>query len=102
MQHSAQFEEILAQALQLPPAERMAIIERLAASFRPLPAGEGTLPGAETDQALTEQETADLMRVEPLPPAEVVRQRLTGTWADLGISDGAEWVNEQKRKRSEH
>jgi hypothetical protein len=50
---------------------------------------------------LTAEEIAELMRIEPLSPAEIAAEGLLGTWADLNISDGAEWVNEQKRKRKE-
>jgi hypothetical protein len=89
------YSKVLTQALQLPPAERLAMIEQLAASFR------ATMPPAADPEAWTAQEIADLMRVEPLPPAEVAGQGLIGTWVDLGITDGAEWVNEQKRLRGE-
>jgi len=40
-----------------------------------------------------------MMKVEPMTGAEIVAAGLTGGWADMGIADGAEWVNEQKRKR---
>jgi hypothetical protein len=93
--YSIHFKEVLTQALQLPPAERLAIIEQLAASFRT------SIPSSADPEAWTAQEIADLMQVEPLPPAEVAGQGLIGTWADLGITDGAEWVNEQKQLRSE-
>lgn len=90
----AAFHDLLAQALQLSSAERLAMIEELAASFRSQP-----IP---SDQApLTPDEIAVLMQVEPLSPAEIEAKGLLGTWADLGITDGAEWVNEQKRKRRE-
>lgn len=94
-QSSTHFQEALTLALQLPPAERIAIIEELAASFRQ----EVDVPAPDEDQPLTPEEIKALMQVEPLPPAEVVAEGLLGTWADIGITDGAEWVNEQKRKR---
>lgn len=94
--YSIHFKEVLTQALQLPPAERLAMIEQLAASFR------ASVPAPSANpEAWTAQEIADLVHVEPLPPAEVAAQGLIGTWADLDIGDGAEWVNEQKRLRSE-
>ena len=52
------------------------------------------------EQAL-ELEPEELLRSEPMTGAEIIAAGLTGTWADLGIEDGAEWVNEQKRKRRE-
>jgi hypothetical protein len=92
MLKSAEFQEVLSLALELSPSERIAMIEELAASFRqdPEPADEAPL---------TPEEITAMMRVEPLPPAQVVAQGLLGTWAHLGITDGAEWVNAQKRKR---
>jgi hypothetical protein len=90
---STRFEQILIEALQLSPAERIRMIERLAASF-----GD-TSPAGEENEPLSERELAELMRVEPLAPADIAAYSLLGTWSDQGISDGAEWVNEQKRKR---
>ena len=98
-QISPQFNEALELALQLPPDERIAMIEELAASFKQEFDVSGEL--ADDERPLTSDEIKELMRVEPLPPAEVVAQGLLGTWADMGITDGAEWVNEQKRKRKE-
>lgn len=95
-QSSDQFQEALTLALQLSPSERLAMIEELAASF-----GDEAFASDEDDAPFTPEEIAELMRVEPLPPAEVVAQGLLGTWADKNIEDGAAWVNEQKRKRRE-
>ena len=69
------------------------MIEELAASFK------DEFDRAPIDEAFSPEEITELMQVDPLPPAEVVAQGLLGTWAD--IDDGAEWVNEQKRKRKE-
>lgn len=96
-QMTQDYETILNMALKLPPFQRAAMIEALAASFQSAFRSHVN----DEDTPFTEAEVADLMHVEPLPPAEIVEQGLTGTWADLGIGDGAEWVNEQKRKRSE-
>jgi hypothetical protein len=41
------------------------------------------------------------MTIDPLPPSEIIKRGLTGTWAHLNISDGAEWVNARKKERSE-
>jgi hypothetical protein len=90
---STRFEEILTEALQLSPIERITMIERLAASF--------TATVRDESQPLSEQEFEELMHVEPLSPEEIAAQGLLGTWADQGIEDGAEWVNEQKRKHKE-
>lgn len=71
------------------------MIEELAASFR----GEFDVSTAGEDAPFTPEEIAELMQVEPLAPADVAAEGLLGTWA--GVADGAEWVNEQKRKRKE-
>lgn len=90
----ASFEEIVTQALRLSPSEQALLMEQLAASLhRNLSPPEAP----EITQQWTDEELAELLRPEPLPPAEVIARGLTGTWADVG--DGAEWVNEQKRKR---
>lgn len=98
---SADYETIVAQVLDLPTVQRLALIEALVESFR-RDFGLPTSPSAE--DALNEYadaELAALMQVEPLPPAEVVALGLLGTWADNDISDGAEWINQQKRQRRE-
>lgn len=53
------------------------------------------------DDSLSPDEVADLMNVDPLPPAEIVDQGLLGTWSNLGIVDGAEWVSTNKKTRRE-
>ena len=90
---STRFEEILTEALELSPLERITLIERLAASF--------AATVRDQSQPLSEPELAELMRVEPLSPEEIAAQGLLGTWADQGVEDGAEWVNERKRQRQE-
>ena len=47
----------------------------------------------------SDDELDDLLTVEPLTGAEIVAQGLTGTWNELDIDNGAEWVNVQRRKR---
>ena len=53
------------------------------------------------DDSLQPGEVTELMTVDPLPPAEIVKQGLLGTWSDLGIVDGAEWVNSNKKTHRE-
>ena len=48
---------------------------------------------------LSLEEIAYFMKVQPLQPAEICEQGLLGTWANLGIADGAEWVEAQRQKR---
>lgn len=96
---SDQFHEALNLALQLSPSERMAMIGELAASFRS--EFEGLGDTASDDEPFTPNEIVDLLTIAPLPPDEVAAQGRLGTWGDMGITDGAEWVNAQKHKRKE-
>lgn len=88
------FDETLQQALRLSPAERLKIAERLIESYR-----QEVLEA--DDNPLTSDEIAELLRVEPLSPTEIAANGLLGTWGQLDIEDGAEWVNERKRQRQE-
>lgn len=95
---SSDFEQVLRLALRLSPLERIEMIERLAASFQ----DEAMLNAPEvTGAPFSDEELEQLMRVEPASPEAVVAEGLLGTWADMDISDGASWVNEQKRQRRE-
>ncbi|MBX2997724.1 MAG: hypothetical protein KF893_04375 [Caldilineaceae bacterium] len=97
---SNQYQKVLTLALQLPPTERIAMIAELAASVTEIMASSS---GATTvdEAALSPDEVADLMTVQPLSPVEIVKQGLLGSWSDLGISDGSEWVEQQKHRRKE-
>ena len=47
----------------------------------------------------TDEEIQTFLRVEPKSGAEIVAQlQRDGGWEDQDIHDGAEWVNEQRRK----
>lgn len=91
------FEAVMARALELSPQEQMRLIERLAAALQDQPPAEGEVESS----LLSDAELDELLQIEPLSGAEIVARGLTGGWADLGITDGAEWVNAQKRKRQE-
>jgi hypothetical protein len=93
---SAQFDEIVELALQLSPVEQARLMERLAAAVQ-----DALSTDDEEEAQWTDSEIAELMQVEPMTGAEIVAAGLIGGWEDLHISDGAEWVNEQKRKRRE-
>jgi hypothetical protein len=70
----------------LPPGEVRIRIE--------LAEGEDVAP-------LTDAELDELMRPQPMTGAELVAAGLTGGWQELGIEDGAAWVEEVRRKRKE-
>lgn len=56
------------------------------------------------DVPFTEAELDEMLKPRtPLSGAEIAAKIVAegAAWADLGIEDGAEWVNEQKRKRQE-
>ena len=94
---NVQFDEVVTLALQLPPAEQARLMERLAAAMRDVLADE-----VDADETpWTDEEIAEMMKIEPMTGAEIVAAGLTGGWADMGITDGAAWINEQKRKRKE-
>lgn len=96
---SEQYEDALTKVLQLSPRERLALLEEVAVSLK----NDFTADEMEHTQTtpISDEELAELMRVEPLSPAEIAAEGLLGTWSDLNISDGAEWVSGQKRRRKE-
>jgi hypothetical protein len=92
------FDDVVALALQLSPVEQARLMERLALAMREaLTASDA----AETETPWTDAEIAAMMTLKPLTGAEIVAAGLTGGWEDINITDGAEWVNAQKRKRQE-
>src|SRR5260221_1513837 len=72
----------------LPPGEVQVTIE--------LPQQEQLTSSDE--QPITQDELDELMRVEPMTGAEIVKAGLLGGWADEGITDSVAWVEEQRRK----
>jgi hypothetical protein len=97
------FKHVLEQALELEPEEQLHLAEELTGRIRVLIAErKPSVPKVDPEDApLTEDELKELLRSEPMTGAEIIAAGLTGTWADLDIEDGAEWVNEQKRRRQE-
>jgi hypothetical protein len=54
------------------------------------------------DRPWTDEEIKEMMTITPKTGAEIVaRLEKEGGWEDKGITDGAEWVQEQRRKRRE-
>ncbi len=53
------------------------------------------------EAVLIDEEIAELIQPKPIKSgAEIVaRLEAEGGWEDLGINDGAEWVQEQRRKK---
>jgi hypothetical protein len=96
---STEYEELISQALQLSPVERLAMLEELAISLKQELSPTANLP--EANEGFSAEEIAELTRIDPAFPSEIAAQGLLGTWADLGISSGENWVNEAKQKRKE-
>ena len=71
----------------LPPGEVHVIIE--------LSSAEDT---KSADDPITQEELDELMRIEPMTGAEIVKAGLLGGWKDEGITDSVAWVEEQRRK----
>lgn len=94
-------EQVIQSLEGLTSVERLAVLEALASMVRADHEPPSAVAPDDDEPPLTREELAALLQVEPLSGAEIVARGLTGTWAHLGISDGAEWVNEQKRKRRE-
>lgn len=90
------FDDVLEAALALTTQEQLRLVERVIATVN----AQLTAPSQEVDdQPLSEEELAELLRIEPLTGTEIVARGLLGGWEDMGITDGAEWVNEQKNNR---
>ncbi len=97
-----EFEQVVDLALRLSTAEQARLIERLASAMHEtLVIDDHAGDQEHIEPAWTDEEIAEMMKIEPMTGAEIVAAGLTGTWADLGITDGAEWVNEQRREGQE-
>ncbi len=95
--YAPELEELVDRALRLPPEDQAKLVTRIVTAMSRLGETEYT----EDVEPLTNEEIAEMLRPEPMTGAEIVAAGLTGGWADLGIPDGAEWVQEQRRKRRE-
>ena len=75
---------------------------RLEADLPPgLPPGKVRIT-IQIEETWTEEELAELLRpVPPLTGKEIVEAGLLGGWENSGISDGAAWVEEQRRQQRE-
>jgi hypothetical protein len=75
----------------LPPGEVQVVIEMPVEEEQPL-----------DERPWTAEEIREMMRIEPKTGAEIMaRLEREGGWEDKGITDGAAWVEEQRRKRRE-
>jgi hypothetical protein len=78
-----EFDAVVELALQLSPAEQAHLMERLAAAMHEaLTADE-----AADETPWSDEEIAEMMKIEPKTGAEIIAAGLTGGWADMGIND---------------
>lgn len=67
-----------------------------------LPAGEARITiEVPAEPVWTPERIREALQVEPLTGAEIVEAGLIGGWEEEGITDGAEWVEELRRKKRE-
>jgi hypothetical protein len=66
-----------------------------------LPSGEARIT-IEIPAESRPDSVGEALRIEPMTGAEIVRAGLLGGWKDEGITDGAAWVEEVRRKRREN
>lgn len=67
-----------------------------------LPPGEARITiEIPTEGGWTPEGIDEALRIIPMTGAQIVEAGLLGGWEDEGITDGAEWVEEQRRKARE-
>ncbi|CAG1771055.1 hypothetical protein BAC2_01445 [uncultured bacterium] len=89
------FETLVNEALQLSLEDQARLVTRIVTAMSHQ---HDEMP-LEDIEPFTDEEIAEMLRPEPMTGAEIVAAGLTGGWADLGIADGAEWVQEQRFSR---
>lgn len=67
-----------------------------------LPTGEARITiEIPVEDRWTQEELDEALRVAPWTGKQIVEAGLLGGWADEGISDSVEWVEQQRRQRRE-
>lgn len=101
----SQYDEALEVALKLKRGDQVRLVQRIVAELGEVSHSEATAIGNlqqdEAEVPYTEEEIAEMLRPKPKTGAEIVASDVVGAWADIGITDSEEWLNEQKRKRRE-
>ncbi len=96
------YDNILEHAEKLSLIEKARLAEHLMHDVRSgLETGSNSFMDSDDDEPLTLEEIHALLGAGPKTGAEIVASGVVGAWKDMGITDGVDWVNEQKRKRSE-
>lgn len=93
-----ELEQLSKQVEELDYEQQLLLIERLITLIEN---HERTMAEDENNEnEWTEEELAELLKPKkPMTGKEMVAAGLYGGWEDLGIEDGAEWVNRQKAIR---
>ena len=102
-----ELELLTSQVEKLTPHEQLLLIERIVALLKRNPVTHKEKYELDSEDSWTEEELAELKELissqQALSGKEIVEKHTTlgniGSWADMGITDGAEWVNQQKAKR---
>jgi len=90
------FQDVVETVLKLSPEEQTQLIEMIEFARQP------SIQSHDSDEPLmTSEEIEALLHGTPKNSQDIARSDYVGAWSDMGITDGAEWVNEQKRKRRE-
>jgi hypothetical protein len=80
--------ELYKQAQSLNPEERLELANLLIDSVEPM-------------SDWTDEELAELLKIEPMTGAEIVASGLMDSWANDDLPDGGSWREEQQKKRKE-
>jgi hypothetical protein len=80
--------ELYKQAQSLSPEERVELANLLIDSVEPL-------------SDWTDEELAELLKIEPMTGAEIVASGIVGAWENQGLPDGGVWREQQQKKRKE-
>ncbi|MCI0711636.1 MAG: hypothetical protein L0154_15885 [Chloroflexi bacterium] len=89
-----EFDLLTKQVEKLDYQHQLLLVERLVALI------EQHERFSQTEDTWTAEELAELLKPQKaLTGKEMVEQGFIGGWEDMGIEDGAEWVNQQKALR---
>lgn len=90
-----EFDELAIRVEALPLVQRVRLAEHILAGVR-----QAITPPAPVEEPWTEEEVrAMLSNNHPKTLHEIAQSPLVGAWADMGIEDSVQWVEEQRAKR---
>lgn len=95
------YDDLVEHIGQLSISEKLRLAEHLMHDVRAQLSDTAMPDEQEDDAPLTLEEIHALLNVGPKTGAEIIASGVVGAWQNLGIDDGATWINEQKRRRLE-